>query len=83
VKGSEEPTPAGASLQFFLTGVIKPVSGSLGMYLQANKPRFSHPLSTLPEEPFAPAAEHEAGPHKKMKRKKEVTEASGSPLSVF
>jgi hypothetical protein len=23
-----------------------------------------------PEKPFAPAAEHEAGPHKKMKRKK-------------
>jgi hypothetical protein len=40
-------------------------------------------LSTLPEELFAPAAEHEAGPHKKMKRKKEVTEAPGSPLSAF
>jgi hypothetical protein len=38
---------------------------------------FPHPLSTLSEEP---SAGHEAAPHKKMRRKKEVTEASGSPL---
>jgi hypothetical protein len=38
-------------------------------------------LSTLPEEPFA---EHEAAPEGPIKKEeKEVTEASGSPLSAF
>ncbi len=68
-KRSEEPTPADTPRRFFLTGVI-PVSESLGMYLQANKPLFPHPLSTLSEEPFAPAAEHEAAPEGPIKMRK-------------
>jgi hypothetical protein len=36
------------------------------MYLQADKPLFPHPLSILPEEPFA---EHEAGLIKKRKKR--------------
>jgi hypothetical protein len=37
------------------------------MYLQADKPLFPHPLSTLPEEPFA---EHEAAPEGPIKKRK-------------
>jgi hypothetical protein len=41
------------------------------MYLQANKSLFSlFLLSTLPEELFAPAAEHEAAPEGPIKRRK-------------
>jgi hypothetical protein len=40
------------------------------MYLQPDKPLFPHPLSTLPEELFAPAAEHEAAPEGPIKRRR-------------
>jgi len=39
------------------------------MYLQADKPLFPHPLSTLPEEPFA---EHEAAPEGKKEEKRSL-----------
>jgi hypothetical protein len=57
------------------------------MYLQVNKPLFPLPLVHIipPEELSAAAAEARGGagsPHKK-EEKKEVTEAPGSPLSVF
>jgi len=61
--------------RFFLTGVVIPVSESLGMYLQANKPLFSPSFvhdrgygGIPPEELFAPAAEHEAAPEGPIKR---------------
>jgi hypothetical protein len=52
-------------------------------YLQADKSLFPHPLSTL-SGALPPAAERSGAgrPHKKIE-KKEVTEAPGSPLSVF
>jgi len=75
---SEAPTPAGTSLQFFLTGVIKPVSEYLRMHLQADKPLF--PLARLRRRP---PEELSAGRGKKAEEKKEVIEASGSPLSAF
>jgi hypothetical protein len=37
------------------------------MYLRTNKPLFPHPLSILPEEPFA---EHEAAPEGKKEEKR-------------
>jgi hypothetical protein len=52
------------------------------MYLQADKSLFPLVHIIPPEELSAPATEHEAGLHKK-EEKKEVIEASGSPLSVF
>jgi hypothetical protein len=57
------------------------------MYLQADKPLFHLPLVYIipPEELSAPAAEHETAPESPIikEKKKEVTEASGPPLSVF
>jgi hypothetical protein len=54
---------------FFLTGVM-PVSKSLGMYLQEDKPLFPLPLVYIipPEELLAPAAEHETAPEGPIKR---------------
>jgi hypothetical protein len=54
--------------RFFLTGVI-PVSESLGMYLQADKPFSSSSFHIIPpEELSALAAEHEAAPEGPIKR---------------
>jgi hypothetical protein len=68
-KRSEEPI-ADTPRRFFLTGVIKPVSESLGMYLQADNHFF--PSSSCPYYPSggAPAAEHEAAPEGPTKRRK-------------
>jgi hypothetical protein len=55
--------------RFRLTGVIKPVSESLGMHLQANKSLYSPSFVYIipPEELFA---EHEAAPEGPTKRRK-------------
>jgi hypothetical protein len=63
------PTPADTPHRYFLTGVITPVSESLGMYLQADKPFSSSSFHIIPpEELSAPAAEHEAAPEGPIKR---------------
>jgi hypothetical protein len=62
----------------FLTGIIIPVS----LYLQADKSLFSS-SSCSPQRLDIPPEELSAEPGEKDKEKKEVTEVSGSPLSVF
>jgi len=73
-KRSEAPTPADTPRRFFLTGVIKPVSESLGMYLQADKPLFPilclHHPSRGALRPSRGARGGAGRPHKKMRRKK-------------